>query len=206
MALITGGRVNRFLTKYLGVKGEVVAPEVGPEVHPVIQVTGLPFELRALDDVKSYTYTFDNTGDATHPALFILTNPATSNRLVVLETVYAWYYNAVGDYLKWKLDAITFGGTGGNPRDWRTGGGAQTSGAKATLLTGNAPPSSMLDLPYISTPFAGVQLHMPVNSCGQQMVLSPGVNLFIATRNNAERLTVMAYWWERALEPSELSG
>lgn len=208
MSLITGGRTSRFLQKYFGIKGEIAAPELGPEVHPVVQVTNLPIEHRVLDSIQSYWGDSGETiGDATHPAQVVLCNFTLGMQMVV-KRVLVWYTPAAVP------DTITITPIGnqttaptrlGQVRDTRARGLAASalSSGGFQQLTNIAGISGFANRP-IGQPVAGVQLHIPFD-CGEGFVLNPKEYIIFGTHNNTEKIQVSAWWTERAYEPSELS-
>lgn len=208
MSLITGGRSNRFLQKYFGIKGEVTAPELGPEIHPVVQVTNLPLEHRILDSIQSYWCDSGQiTGAVGAPATVAIRNPPLSNVQMVVKRLLAWYTpTSLPDWLI--VGPITAGTAPtrfGQSRDSRARGvaGAARSTCGVTTFTDLAAQGGFNNFP-IGQPVTGMQLHIPFD-CGEGFVVNPGEQVLIQTHNNAEKLAVTLFWIERAYEPSELS-
>ncbi|HEX2979603.1 MAG TPA: hypothetical protein VHO48_05010 [Anaerolineaceae bacterium] len=208
MALITGGHLQRFLQKFFGVKGEIVAPEVGPEVHPVISITNLPAEHRFLDGITSWYKEVNVTGDATHPGQVLFSNPAGTNvQAKLLKALFYYTPGTLGSPLSFAI--ITYINAANQQAGFLLDSRARTvfaarSVCKTDFLATSAGSGVVANRP-IGQPIAGSQMHQ-LFGCGTEALVNPGETLIVATAQNTEFLSGMFWWTERFLDPSEITA
>jgi hypothetical protein len=76
--VIQGGRWQRYLQKFLGIKGEVVAPELAPEIYAVLPIGNPPLEQLVLEGWIPYAGTNSLAALAGNIPILIIQNPPGS--------------------------------------------------------------------------------------------------------------------------------
>lgn len=213
MPVIQGGRWQRAIQKYFGIKGEVVASELAPEIYATIDIENQPFENRILYGWQSYTFDDNRTGDATHPCQLGIHNPLTSNVLAVIERVQVHDVSSVAPVLQLRIIAGTdsVGGltTSGRGvlRDFRNGGTRNNSACFCIFATTLAAQGTVFgDFPPELFPTALGAVFQPIIRPTDQWVLAPGETHIYTSNINAENHRWIIQWRERALEPSEATA
>jgi hypothetical protein len=84
---ILAGRFNRFLQKYLSMKGGPPAAQLATEITPGFEVEQLPVELRVLMSFDRYYGGASVAGVAAQDNAIQYVNPSGSNALMVIENL-----------------------------------------------------------------------------------------------------------------------
>lgn len=87
MPVIQGGRYQRGLSKLFGVKAEVVASELAPEIYSVLELGTLPGDILALFGWARYSGTIVQPANAGIVSYVQIQNPVNSGVIAVVERV-----------------------------------------------------------------------------------------------------------------------
>lgn len=198
---ISLGRYDSYLSKLLQCKERSVAPSVATEILPVIDVEKVNPEGRLLQGVRLGLAGFEVAAVAAQFSIIILTNPAGSNQLLVVEHAYLTTFPG-GAHI-----AVHNAVTGALPNTNR-------AGVRDTRIAGAAP---AFNLGVTAQLFGGALAVVPgifnffltFNTAGNidlplNLVLGPGSGVMLQSQVVNNALLGGFTWYERALEDSEL--
>lgn len=211
MPVIQGGRWQRYLQKYFGIKGEVVASEMAPEIYAVYSVNEPELEQRFLEGWRSYFRGIQVTSAAGNVAEVILDNvsPIATPVISVVERMIVQVSSAAADVLRLAVNGAVGGApVQGVPRDTRMGV-AQTGSSVMRLSTstpvGAGDGVEIGRLPGES--FNGAQdIYRVVQGPRDEFSVLPSETRVFSSTGLALTMTVMCWWRERLLESSEITA
>ncbi len=196
------GRFNRFLQKWLSMKGGPPSPQLSTEIQPNFNFfSGV--ENRALETWFLYGTFSSQVAVALQNSFFQLRNPVKSGVLAVIEGIVV-IPGLAGDRCDVQYgqpgaaDGVTILGT--RARDGRNKGSSALIASQGTVA-GRQIGTTIFSL---AATLAGSSVTFPNNE-NQEMVLTPGdaVSIIELTVNTA--LSVGWLWRERPIEDSELT-
>jgi hypothetical protein len=214
VAVISGGRFNRGVQKFLGIKGETVIPDLDSALQAGLDVDDVDsLDQRFLFGWRSYGIPLTNAGGANNFTCLQLGNPAGSGVIAVIERWRAYVSSVVlaDQEIELLISATVQPQSSGILRDKRQ---LQTgvTGAVCFGGAGNSAGTGGTRLGRIAadTVSAAMSAFDIVKGDGRdELLLMPGDNWTIATNTNPPGGLAAActIWWrERALDPSELTA
>jgi hypothetical protein len=194
------GRYNRFLQKFLGIKGGPPAPQLATEVSPNLQLDDANYlENRWNQSWRSFGLGSVSPAVAAALSFFRISNLAGSGVIVVIEKAFVGSGTGANqDQLQLTRGPVgAVAGSIGAVRDLRISGGSA-----ANLTTGSAAAFSGVSLWFANVKsFTTVDVILTQN---QEIVLMPNdVLTFWGTTVNTP-ISAGFFWRERALEEGEL--
>jgi hypothetical protein len=199
------GRINRFLQKYLAIKGGPPAPQLAADITTALNLWN-GVENRYLEGWNRFAGSFGTVAQAANTSAIKLRNPATSNVIIVIEQLAAQSniadanlgvthgptatdYNTVPALTLTRLDPR------GNPQPSAIV--SQTSGAQNGAGFGAT-------IDNIGAAAAVINQRIPIIFEDFQAIpVLPGDGIQVGGGVNNEVLTVTYVWRERFLEDSE---
>ncbi len=188
---VLSGRFNQLLTKLFSMKGGAPAPQLSPEIQPVISIGELQGDLHYLADERMCASGITATGDATHPGIVQLVNKVPG----VIGTIefIVLTFTAAGIW------TIRTGATERTPsgvtrfRDSRIAGtpALNTAVAADQVASGN----TLSEVAGV----ANSTVIVPV-----EIVMTNKSVVEVVSNSNTARVSAGFFWVERRVEPSEL--
>lgn len=195
---IQGGRWDAMLRRLFSVKGPAIAPAVGAELQPVVQVIPPRGEDRILRGDKMYHGIQTGTAVAGQNSFVMLANEST-NSLVTIEGIHAYCLSAAMVF-SMRL-GNTVNGTGPatiGGRDTRLGITLAGRAQAGTLYFGSLVAGGTLVQRRSALQQLMVDFHCPV-------VVAPGDCVYIFGDTVNTSINVSFAWTERLAEPGELT-
>ena len=205
MTEIQGGRWDKFLRKLFPVKGQVIAPNLAPELTPIVEVQPYRSELEYLIGDRLCGRAAEVAAVAGNYSCLQLSNPADSGHLVIVDGVH--YGTLVANAtmsLGMFVGATTAPNAGlGAVRDTRWPGGGLAAAAGYTVgvtAFGNTVAAASATIFLVRTLASNGMsiMHHP-----GMFVISPGYCFEIRTAVVNIAATMSILWREREFEPSE---
>jgi hypothetical protein len=213
VAVITGGRFARGVQKALGIKGEIVIPDLDSALQAGIEILDQPLDQRVLFGWREYGLNSSQAGAAANISAFILQNPPNSGIIALVERVEATIA-AANDELGLLIGAFPNQGAGGNRGNLRDSrGGKLLAGSNCTLRGLNNP--TTLAAGAFAKVFPSLfgatktYFHTVVGAVGDDTdsyLLAPGDQISFETLSANVTLDMSMWWRERAIDPSELTA
>jgi len=215
VAVISGGRFARGLQKLLGIKGEVVIPDLDSALQAGFDIGAAVHELdfRILFGWRSYAFGITVAAVANDFLAFALSNPANSGIVAIVDR---WDVNETSTFdpqIDFMRDAaIQATVNRGVVRDIRSMSGGTTASSVCSMSSGTPAAQSGTRIAKIVSENgigAGNLAYRPVRGGGDGIVLMPGdvFAVFSATNPAGGVAGSGAIWWrERAFDPSELTA
>jgi|SRR6267378_1577910 len=199
------GRFNRFLQRYLSMKGGPPAAQLASEIAPNLNLEDATnLENRWLMQVRSYGLALTSPAVAAQLSAARIANPAGSGAVIVVEKI-SGTQGAIASLLYTLTRGPVGGGNltapvSGANRDLRQG---STSGSVAQLSVGSAAANTGAGLAFVSA----LQ-----NTTGefildedQEIVVMPNDILTVWSSAINTQVLITFFWRERALEEGELT-
>lgn len=199
---ILSPRYNRMLTKLFSMKGEAPAPQLAPDIQPVLpHFSGN--ENRVLEGWHRYGFGARFQQTAAQNTAFQIRNPVGSRIIVVIELLLVFT----------EQPATVFINIGQNAADltnlfsgFRLDGRIQNvrSNAIVSQMYNSAVPAGTASIAALNSQITAFAL--PMFAADQELVLAPGDVLYMDTSTTVNvTMVVSNFWRERPLEESELA-
>jgi hypothetical protein len=202
---ILAGRYNRFLQKYLTMKGDPPASQLAGEIQPQFDVVKVPVDLRFLLGETLWGQGLNIAGSAGNLSALRIRNPVGSNCIIVIEKISATPSVSEpvlvnrGPTAGADLNAPVSGAL----RDARIG---QPSGRGSVALISVGNPAAtqgatIVNVNIVTNVTQDIILHQD-----QELVLAPGDQYTVYGITVNTGLSVTVFWRERTMEDGELTG
>ena len=196
------GRLNRFLQKYLSMKGDAPSPQLASDWTPTINFDA-GVELRYLQGWNRFGLWINQIAVAANQSGIRLRNPVGSNIIAVVEKLVINFQSTTSMQMSHgtataDLATVYSQNTRFDPRGGQMAGLAFSSQASAVTLPGLGGTSVM----WAAYSTANTNIELIVDS-DQQVPILPGDAIQLADGTANDALFASIWWRERFLEESE---
>jgi hypothetical protein len=207
VAVIAGGRYARGIQKLLGIKGEVVIPDLDSALQAGMDLGSLEdhIDTRLFFGWRSYGVQQLQAAVAAQNSQIYVINPANSGMLIAIDRIDA-FSPAVdqGGLLISVAGAQAEAGSRGVPRDSRGGGLFSSAGLVRGAASAGIPGTPVITVFPDLFGAASTIYKRIVTDNDDSWVLKPGDQTFLALNTVNTQLNASVWWRERALDPDEL--
>jgi hypothetical protein len=198
------GRFNRALQKLLSMKGGPPSAQLATEITPNIQFNAMGQDFRALEDWYRFGIANEVLANAANQSATRLRNPATSNRIVVIEKIVIAGSIAMQVQIETQTsaaDLLNVVAINSNV-SWDK---RKNVGSALILSSTNVGPVGL----SLGRELAWLPASSSYNSVltdDQEIILSPGEALQVRTVTQNALLDTSFWWRERFFEESEATA